>query len=58
MYRSENYARIQCSECNKIVDEIMPGQVFTEIKKCECQVVKKAPIKRKVVKKDETSNKE
>jgi len=51
MYRSENYARIQCSECKKIIDQIMPGQVFTELKKCECQVKKPTPKKR-VVKKD------
>jgi len=54
MYRSENYARIQCSECKKIIDEIMPGKVFTKIKICECQipVEKVTPIQRKVVKKD------
>jgi len=55
MYRSENYARIQCSECNKIVDEIMPGQVFTELKICECQKKEVKKNVRKTTKKTESS---
>jgi len=54
MYRSENYARIQCSECNKIIDEIMPGQVFKELKICECQ---KKEVKR-VIRKSTTKARE
>ena len=43
MYKTDAYARIQCTLCgNREVDVLMPGQVFTSIKQCECQSAPKA----------------
>ena len=55
MFRTENYARIQCSECKKMLDELIPGRVFTQIKECECQKKEVKKNVRKTTKKTESS---
>jgi len=38
-YKTSEFARIRCVDCNEIVATLMPGQLFDDIPECKCRKV-------------------